>query len=242
MWRVRRGVRTTRGDEAGDEMIGVHDAVAGQAIADHGGRVVKGTGDGCLATFESARSAVAAGIAIQQELEHRGGRDPGAMRVRIGINAGEVGDRDGDMLGEAVNAAARIMAEARGGEILISRVVRDLVGTTDFVYVDRGDHILKGFPEPWRLYAVNWVSPETPVSRLQVRLLGDVFVTLDDVPLRGFESVRLQRLLARAASAERRWLQSFRVGVRALAGLDRHAGAYEPPQAASRAPTARCPT
>ncbi len=78
-----------------------------------------------------------------------------AVRVRIGINTGEVIRTNDDVAGQAVIAAARIMACAEPGEILVSRVVKDLSGTLpDVTFEPRGLVALKGFPEPWQLHAV----------------------------------------------------------------------------------------
>jgi class 3 adenylate cyclase len=83
------------------------------------------------------------------------------IRVRIGLNAGEPiaeHDPDGhsDLFGTAVNEAARITASAKGGEILVANVVRELAKGKDFLFADRGDTSLKGFDEPVRLYEVRW--------------------------------------------------------------------------------------
>jgi class 3 adenylate cyclase/DNA-binding SARP family transcriptional activator/tetratricopeptide (TPR) repeat protein len=191
-------LRTTRGDDAGDLVVALHDEVVARAVADHHGTVVKGTGDGYLALFASARAAVAAAVTVQRDLaRRRRDADGVALRVRIGINAGEVRDQHGDVLGEAVNAAARILAVADADEILVSRVVRDLMGTTEVTFTDRGDHDLKGFPEPWRLYDVQWTDDEVESPLLRIRLLGQVTVDVDGVALPAFESARLQHVLAR---------------------------------------------
>ncbi len=81
--------------------------------------------------------------------------------MRIGLNAGEPiaeEDPDGrsDLFGTAVNRAARITAMAKGGEILVANVVRELTEGKDFLFADRGEASLKGFDEPVRLYEVNW--------------------------------------------------------------------------------------
>ncbi len=88
---------------------------------------------------------------------------PEPIRVRIGLNAGEPiaeDDPDGrsDMSGTAVNEAARITATAKGGEILVSDVVRQLAKGKDFLFTDRGETSLKGFDEPVRLFEVRWQS------------------------------------------------------------------------------------
>ncbi len=83
------------------------------------------------------------------------------LHIRIGLNAGEPiaeDDPDGrsDLFGTAVNEAARITATAKGGEILVSNVVRELAKGKDFLFADRGEANLKGFDEPVRLYEVRW--------------------------------------------------------------------------------------
>jgi class 3 adenylate cyclase/pimeloyl-ACP methyl ester carboxylesterase len=91
----------------------------------------------------------------------RAGGDVGPMplaplHLRIGLNAGEPVAEEGDLFGTAVIEAARIAAAARGGEILVSNVVRELAKGKEFVFADRGDILLKGFDEPVRLFEVKW--------------------------------------------------------------------------------------
>jgi class 3 adenylate cyclase len=78
------------------------------------------------------------------------------VRVRIGLNAGEPIAEDDDLFGHAVIVAARIAAQANGGEILVSDVVRQLVAGKGFMFADRGEHALKGFEDPVRVYEVRW--------------------------------------------------------------------------------------
>ena len=80
----------------------------------------------------------------------------GAIRVRIGLNAGEPIAEEEDLFGTAVIAAARIAGQASGGEILASDVVRQLVAGKGFLFSDRGDAVLRGFDDPVRLYEVRW--------------------------------------------------------------------------------------
>jgi len=79
-----------------------------------------------------------------------------ALRVRIGLNAGEPVAEDGDLFGSAVNLAARIAGQAQGREVLVSNVVRELAAGKGFAFADRGEAALKGFEEPVRLYEVRW--------------------------------------------------------------------------------------
>jgi class 3 adenylate cyclase len=76
--------------------------------------------------------------------------------IRIGMNAGEPIAEDDDLFGTAVIAAARIGAQAHGGEILVSDVVRQLVAGKGFSFADRGEVHLQGFDEPMRLHEVVW--------------------------------------------------------------------------------------
>jgi len=76
--------------------------------------------------------------------------------VRVGMNAGEPIAEDEDLFGTAEIEAARIAAAAKGGEILVSNVVRELAKGKDFLFADKGEVALKGFDEPVRLYEVRW--------------------------------------------------------------------------------------
>jgi class 3 adenylate cyclase len=126
------------------------DLVRGE-VEQHGGREIDAIGDGFMLSFSSTRRAVSCAIAIQRAL------DDEPLRLRIGLNAGEVIDKAGHPFGGAVNAAARVAGNAKGGEILVSDAVRQLAGTMPGVsFRDRGRFRLKGFPEPWRLYEVLW--------------------------------------------------------------------------------------
>jgi class 3 adenylate cyclase/DNA-binding CsgD family transcriptional regulator len=123
------------------------DAVS-ELVAEYGGHAVKSLGDGLLITFASPRQAVLFAVTSQRRLAGS------APRVRIGINTGEVDRFDGDPLGAAVNAAARIAARATGGEVLVSEVVRLLTGSGVPVrFIDRGRCRLRGFADRWHLWA-----------------------------------------------------------------------------------------
>lgn len=153
--------RTRRGDDVAHHALrALHDTVT-REIEHHGGRVVKSLGDGVLAVFRSPRGAVMSSVSIQREVASLNRSHPdNSLRVRIGINAGEVREENDDVFGEAVNAAARIAALASGGQVFASSVVRELVGTlSDVSFEDKGKHALKGFSEEWRLCEVQ--SQET---------------------------------------------------------------------------------
>jgi len=161
-------LRTTLGDAETDALFRQHDKLIREQVEEHKGRDQKAAlGDGFLAVFVSTRRALACAIGIQRALDAFNLNRVGpALRVRIGLNTGEVASQDGQLSGEAVHAAARVCAEASGGQILVSDVTRQLAGTvTDVAFHDTGDHHLKGFPEPWRLWEVVWVRETTQVPR-----------------------------------------------------------------------------
>ena len=145
------------GDVAAREMLRVHDAIVRAALAAHGGAEVSHTGDGLMATFHSATGAVACAIAIQKAVGHHARAHPELpVRVRIGLNAGEPIVERELLFGAAVNAAARICARARGGQILVADVVRQLVAGTGVAFVDRRRATLKGFRSRFHLFEVTW--------------------------------------------------------------------------------------
>jgi adenylate cyclase len=78
------------------------------------------------------------------------------LNVRIGLNAGEPIEEDGDLFGSTVIMASRVAAQAGAGEILIPEPLRHLLSGKSYVYADRGDVMLKGFEDAVRLYEVRW--------------------------------------------------------------------------------------
>jgi pimeloyl-ACP methyl ester carboxylesterase/class 3 adenylate cyclase len=143
---------TSRSAELGDErwtdLLGEYDRRADLAVAAHAGRVVDRTGDGLMASFEGPVGAIRAARRLQQdagELE---------LQVRAGVHMGEVREENGLLRGIAIHMAARVMAEARGGEVLVSGTVRDIVAGSNLDFSDRGTHELKGIEGERRLFAV----------------------------------------------------------------------------------------
>jgi class 3 adenylate cyclase len=109
---------------------------------------VKTTGDGVLATFDGPGRAIGCAAALREELGEIG------VQIRAGLHIGEVELRGDDVGGIAVNLAARVMATAGPGEIVVSRTVRDLVAGSEVVLADRGSRRLKGVEGDWQLFAV----------------------------------------------------------------------------------------
>jgi predicted ATPase/class 3 adenylate cyclase len=132
-----------------------HDQIVADAIAQADGQVLKTTGDGFIAIFESASRAVGAALGIQEALTAEPWGSTGPIRVRVGVHAGETESRDGDYFGPAMNRAARIMAAGHGGQVLLSAAVAALAvddlpsGAT---LHDLGSHRLKDLTRPEHLY------------------------------------------------------------------------------------------
>ena len=142
---------TELGDRTWRKLLDEHDRTVRHALREHFGHEVKHTGDGFLVTFDGPARAIRCAASIRDALAALG------LRVRIGVHAGEVERRGGDIGGIAVHVGARVQAAARPDEILVSRTVRDLVAGSGISLSDRGVHRLKGVPEEWQLYAVDAV-------------------------------------------------------------------------------------
>jgi class 3 adenylate cyclase/tetratricopeptide (TPR) repeat protein len=157
-------LRTRLGDTAAHQILRQHEDLVRACVEDHAGRAVKSLGDGFMVVFPSVRRALGCAVAIQQAADEEAWRDPGnTVRVRIGLNTGEVVAEDGDLYGQAVNAAARIAARAQPGEILVSEVTRQLAGSgPELTFRDRGRVRLKGFPDRWHLYGLVWQPNDRP--------------------------------------------------------------------------------
>jgi class 3 adenylate cyclase/streptogramin lyase len=150
------------GDEAARRTIESYRRIVRAALAEHDGREIDSIGDGFMLAFLSTRRAVACAIAIDKALEEHAREAPEEeVRVRIGLNVGEVLERGGHPFGAAVNATQRVAACAKGGQIFVSEPVRHLAGTIpEVTFRDRGRFQLKGFDERWRLYEVVWQRPK----------------------------------------------------------------------------------
>jgi pimeloyl-ACP methyl ester carboxylesterase len=141
------------GDAAGATLRRSHDGIVGAAVADAGGSLVKSTGDGALARFATASSALDAARAILDGVAARNRTGASTeMRVRVGLNAGEPIEEAGDLHGAAVNLAARVCAAARGNEVLLTAAVRHLASGKGYTFEDRGTVALKGIAEDVHLY------------------------------------------------------------------------------------------
>lgn len=145
------------GDRAALDVFRDHDRILRAALAAHGGVEVTHTGDGLMAAFPSARRAVACAVAMQRALaEHNLWNRDVPVRVRMGLNTGDVIAEEHRYFGEAVFIAARVSESARGGQILVSEATKALGAADGLRFVELGEHELKGIRSPQRLYEVAW--------------------------------------------------------------------------------------
>ncbi len=136
------------GDQTWRDRLDRHDLLTKRQISRFGGRLVKTTGDGVLATFDGPAAAIRCAQAIADAVTQIG------VSIRSGIHVGEIEQRDDDIAGIAVHTAQRVCSAAQPGEILVSRTVTDLVAGSGIDFDERGDHELKGVPGSWKLFAV----------------------------------------------------------------------------------------
>ncbi len=137
------------GDGAWRQLLDSHDRLAWAAAGRHSGTIVKSTGDGLLARFDAPSQALECAAELRRDLAAIG------LDIRCGLHAGEIELREnGDIAGTAVNLAARVEQAAAGGEVMVSSTVHDVLLGSRYRFVDRGDHPLKGFDAPWRLYTL----------------------------------------------------------------------------------------
>ena len=146
------------GDRAMVALIARHNAIIRECLHVHGGREVKHTGDGMMASFLSVSQAVECSIAIQQAFDKHNSNDPdGAMYVRIGLSAGEPIENDNDLFGSTVNLAKRVCDAGDPGKILTTNVVRELCLGKTYTFEPIGVRDMKGFSEPIPVFAVLWL-------------------------------------------------------------------------------------
>jgi class 3 adenylate cyclase/pimeloyl-ACP methyl ester carboxylesterase len=135
------------GDQRWTRLLDSHDEIARQLMARHRGNLVKSTGDGILATFDGPGRAVRCALSLVPAAQQVG------LSLRAGLHTGEIEMRGADIGGTAVHAAARVMAKCLPGEVLVSRVVTDLVAGAGLKFSERGSQELKGLPGRWDLFA-----------------------------------------------------------------------------------------
>ena len=145
------------GDEAALAVLGVHDMIVRDALSDLGGREIKHTGDGIMASFVSVAAAVRCAIQIQRELaKHAQKNSKRALKVRVGAAVGEPVEQNNDLFGSTVQLAARLCAHAQPEQILVSSAIAELCLGKGLSFEDLGEVTLKGFDSPVRAHAAAW--------------------------------------------------------------------------------------
>jgi predicted ATPase/class 3 adenylate cyclase len=152
-----------------------HDALLRLAVESSNGRVVKTTGDGLMAFFDSALDGVCACLKAQQSLKDESWGETGPLKVRMGLHVGEAQPRSGDYFGPAVNRAARLMSVAHGGQVLLSAVTVDLVANLlpeGASLLDLGEHRLKDLERSEHIFQLlhpDLVADFPPLATLDLR-------------------------------------------------------------------------
>ena len=136
-------------DPAWRRLLDSHDQLAKQMVEKHRGSLIKSTGDGVLATFDGPGRAVRCALSFGAAAKQIG------LPLRAGLHTGEIEMRGRDIGGIAVHAAARVMAQSQPDEVLVSRVVTDLVAGAGLRFSERGSHELKGLPGRWDLFSAS---------------------------------------------------------------------------------------
>jgi class 3 adenylate cyclase len=146
------------GDQRWLQVLREHNRIVREQLAAHAGFEVKSQGDGFMIAFQSARRAVLCAIAIQRAFAARNQEhSDGSLRVRIGLHAGEVIKEAGDFFGKNVILASRIAAQASGGEILVSSLVKELTHSSGDIRFAAGREVdLKGLSGRHAIYEVSW--------------------------------------------------------------------------------------
>jgi class 3 adenylate cyclase len=147
------------GDRLATEMIRAHDAIVRRCLSDAGGREVKHTGDGIMASFASTERAIDCAIAVQQGFHryNHGNLEP--LHVRIGLDCGEPVEDSNDLFGSTVQLAARLCSAAASDQILVSDNIRRLHdGSRGFI--ETKARRLKGFSHVVPAFECSWAMPD----------------------------------------------------------------------------------
>jgi class 3 adenylate cyclase len=141
------GLAAQLGDARWQVLLEEHHRAARRLLERFGGREVKTTGDGFLATFDGPARAVRCAIALRDGVRELD------LEIRAGLHTGEIEVQPDDISGLAVHIGSRIAGSAGAGEVLVSGTVKDLVVGSGITFEDRGLHVLKGVPGEWRVFA-----------------------------------------------------------------------------------------
>jgi class 3 adenylate cyclase len=155
------GITEDLGDDEWSRVLSGHRELVRNLFVAHGGNIVGTQGDGCLGRFPTPAEAVLCAVEVQKEIAQTREGTNFPLQIRIGIHAGEAVEDDGDLVGRVVNVAARVTAETKPGEILVTEPVADYLGG-QLRFEDRGLRELRGLTQPRHLLAVRWDADVTP--------------------------------------------------------------------------------
>jgi len=149
------------GDAGAQEVVRAHNRVVRDALTDHGGREVKHTGDGIMASFGKVTDSVDAAIKMQRSTMVHNAQYPDLpLHLKIGINAGEPIAEDNDLFGTTVQLSARIVDKAKADQIFVSEIVRGICAGKSYKFINQGGYAMKGFADDLTLYEVVWREDE----------------------------------------------------------------------------------
>ena len=146
------------GDLKAQEVVREHNSIINREVEAHGGSVVKTMGDGFMLAFSSGHSAISSSVAIQRSFDvYNTEHSSEPVQVRIGLHTGDVIKEGEDFFGRNVILAARVAAQAQGGEILVSSLVKQLSESRGDIRFDQGREVeLKGLDGKAVIYSVQW--------------------------------------------------------------------------------------
>ena len=153
----------TMGDDWMVDVLQAHNSIVREAIESFGGYEVKHTGDGIMMSFPSVQKGLKACVSIQKGIKLFNEKMPERnFALRIGISAGEPIHMEGDLFGQPVNLAARIMPFAQNDQIAVSDSLHEMAADMHYTYTEKDDCILKGFEGPQTIYFLQWDDAPTP--------------------------------------------------------------------------------
>ncbi|MFN2431527.1 MAG: adenylate/guanylate cyclase domain-containing protein [Gemmatimonadota bacterium] len=145
-------------DEAWQELRRQHDVLVRRELRRFAGREVNTAGDSFFATFEEPEQAIHCAASIRDAVRRLG------LEIRSGVHIGRVESEGRGVGGLAVHVAARVAAQARPGETLVTEAVHEALAGSRLDFTERGAHVLKGVPGEWRLYAVSGEPSGLPAA------------------------------------------------------------------------------
>jgi adenylate cyclase len=151
-----------KGDAVAQQVVRAHNRIVREALTLYAGKEIKHTGDGIMASFNSAADSVEASVFIQEKtLQHTSSNPELPLHLKIGLNAGEPIAEEDDLFGTTVQLAARIVDKAQSEQIFVSEIIRGICAGKSTQFLNAGDHAMKGVTEPVTLYEVAWSGSPT---------------------------------------------------------------------------------